>query len=388
VAGKGAQGMDYDTIVIGVGGMGSATVEALASRGQRVLGLEQFGVAHARGASHGQTRIVRQAYFESPDYIPLLRRAYQLWDSMPAACRLHRVGCLMIGRADSPVVVGASRSAARWDIELQVLTSTEVTARFPQFRLAADEQAVFEPDAGYVCPEATVSHLVRRALARGATVLTETTVNGWQADGTGLRVTTSVGDFTAERLVLTAGGWTPTLAAALNLPIHIERRVMHFWEPEHAAAFDPAVMPTFIWDMASADSIYGFPRTGPDGVKIGFHNRGGPADPSRPQPEGSTKEVAEMREVLESRMPGVLGRHLLSVGCTYSLTPDHGFVLGPAPGFDDRIVVAAGFSGHGFKFVPVVGEVVADLVIRGETSYDLGFLSPNRFHARTPAVSP
>ena len=374
--------MDYDTIVIGVGGMGSAAVDALAGRGQRVLGVEQFGIGHHRGASHGQTRIVRQAYFESPAYIPLLRRAYQLWDEMPVECSLRRVGCLMIGRADSPVVVGAARSAAQWRIELQSLTGAEAAERFPQFRLDPDEVAVYEPDAGFVRPEATVSHLVGRAVERGATVLTDTAAIDWEANGAGVRVRTSAGEHRAARLVLTAGGWTPTLAAALGLPIHVERRVMHFWEPAVPSAFDPAVMPTFIWDLASEDSIYGFPRTGPDGVKIGFHNRGGTADPSRPQPDGSPTEVAEMLAVLEDRMPGVLGRHLRSIGCTYALTPDHDFVLGLAPGFGDRVVVAAGFSGHGFKFVPVVGEVIADLITRGETSYDLEFLAPTRFSDR------
>ena len=370
--------MHYDTIVIGVGGMGSAAVDALAGRGQRVLGLEQYGVAHTRGASHGQTRIVRQAYFESPAYIPLLRRAYRLWDGMPSACRLHRVGCLMIGRVDSPVVAGAARSAAQWDIELQSLTGAETAERFPQFRLGADEVAVFEPDAGFVRPEATVAHLVGRAMERGATVLTDTVID-WETSPGGVRVRTSAGEHRAARLVLTAGGWTPTLAAGLGLPIHVERRVMHFLEPMAAEAFDPAVMPTFIWDLADEDSIYGVPRTGPDGVKIGFHNRGGSTDPRRPQPDASPAEVVEMLDVLRERMPGVVGRHLRGVGCTYALTPDHDFVLGRVPGFDDRVVVAAGFSGHGFKFVPVIGEVIADLVDRGETSYDLNFLSPDRF---------
>jgi sarcosine oxidase len=374
----------HDTIVLGVGGMGSAVVDALTGRGQRVLGIEQFGIAHARGASHGQTRIVRQAYFESPAYIPLLRRAYQLWDDMPPACRLRRVGCLMIGHADSPVIVGASRSAATWGIDLQSLTASEVAERFPQFHLGRDDQAVFEADAGFVRPEATVTHLVERALARGATVLTGTTVTGWEAGRSGVRVTTAAGEFTAERLVITAGGWTPAIGAVLGLPIHVERRVMHFWEPIDPTAFAPAVMPTFIWDQASADSIYGLPRTGLAGVKVGFHNRGGPADPSRQEPESTPDEVAELRVVLQEAMPGVVGRHLRGVGCTYALTPDHDFVLGMAPGFDDRVVVAAGFSGHGFKFVPVVGEVVADLVLRGETPYDLGFLAPTRFSDPRP----
>lgn len=371
--------MEYDTIVLGVGGMGSATVDALAARGQRVLGIEQFGIAHARGASHGQTRIIRQAYFESPAYIPLLRRAYQLWDAMPVGSGIERVGCLMIGQADSPVVTGAATSAAEWDIAVQRLSAAEVAERFPQFLLRADEMAIFEPEAGYVRPEATVARLSARAVERGATVLTDTPVLDWQVHDAGVRVTTPAGELRADRLVLAAGGWTPTLAADLGLPITVERRVMHFLRPVSPDLFGSARMPTFIWDLASQDSLYGFPQIGPDGVKIGFHNRGGPADLSRPQPPASPTELAEMDAVLRARMPGVCGKHLRSAGCTYALTPDHHFVVGRVPGHDGRVIVAAGFSGHGFKFVPVIGEVLADLVVDEEPSVDIDFLSPKRF---------
>lgn len=231
--------MRYDTIVIGVGGMGSAIVDQLAARGQRVLGLEQFGVAHDRGASHGQTRIVRQAYFESPAYIPLLRRAYELWAAMPVSCRMRPVGCLMIGHEDSPVIIGATASAAEWDIPLDALGRADVGSRFPQFRLSDGELAVFESNAGYVRPEATVTHLIERAVSRGADVRTHVSVLDWELDGSGITVRTSTDSFQAEQLVLAAGAWTPQLAARLQLPVHIERRVMHFWLPQRPQDFGP-----------------------------------------------------------------------------------------------------------------------------------------------------
>ncbi|MBP2419075.1 N-methyl-L-tryptophan oxidase [Microlunatus capsulatus] len=371
--------MQHDVIVVGVGGMGSAAADALAGRGQRVLALEQFGVAHSRGSSHGRTRIVRKAYFESPDYLPLLRRAYTLWDALPPELALQRVGCLVLGHAGSPVLEGAAATAAAADVPVEVLTAAEVRRRFPVFRPGPDEAALLEPDAGFVRPELTVAHLVGRARARGARVLTGQRVLGWDLVAGGVVVRTRDAVHEAARLVLTAGAWTPTLAASLGLPVRVQRRVMHFFAPRAPEVCAPGAMPTFIWDLAAGDSLYGFPLDGADGVKVGFHDRGPLTDPDRPQPDGSADEVAEVRAVLEQHLPDVSGRLLRSTGCMYASTPDEDFVLGLAPGTDGRVVVAAGFSGHGFKFVPVVGEVVADLAVDGGTSFDLGFLAPDRF---------
>ncbi len=370
--------MDYDVIVVGLGGMGAASADALAGRGLRVLALEQFGLGHSRGASHGRTRIVRMAYFESPDYIPLLRRAYALWDTFPEDCRLRRAGLLTLGPDDSVVVAGATRSAAAWGIPIELLTATEVTARFPQFAPGPADVGVFEPDAGFVRPEEAVAFLTERARARGARLVHER-VAGWEMTGQGVRVWTSSEAWTAGRLVLAAGAWTPSLAASLALPIRVERRVQHFFAPSVASAYGPDVMPTFIWDIAPGDAIYGFPADGPDGVKTGFHHRGPVVEPEQEQPPASVEEVGQMKAALADRLPGVAERWLRSVPCLYDLTPDHNFTLGFPLGLGPRVVVAAGFSGHGFKFVPVVGEVVADLVTTGETAFDLDFLSPARF---------
>lgn len=377
-----------DVIVVGVGGMGSAAVDALAARGKRVLGLEQFGVAHDRGASHGRTRIVRQAYFENPAYIPLLRRSYELWDGLPTEWSLRRVGCLLLGAETSPVLTGAARSAARWDVPVQPMTAAETRERFPQFAPSPGDVAIFEPGAGYVRPEETVHFLINRARGRGAEIATGQRVEGWEV-GDRVRVRTADLVVEADQLVLTAGAWTPTLAASLALPIRIERRVMHFFAPlTDPRRFAPGTMPTFIWDLAAEDSIYGFPLDGADGVKVGFHNRGPVTDPDRRQPAASPAEVDQMCRVLADRLPEVgAGRHVRSVGCMYALTPDQDFALGFVPGYDDRVVVAAGFSGHGFKFVPVVGEIIADLLVEGPTPYELDFLSPARFLTSTPNAS-
>ena len=373
--------MDYDVIIVGLGGMGAASADALAGRGLRVLAVDQFDLGHARGASHGRSRIVRQAYFESPDYIPLLRRAYALWDTFPADCRLRRVGCLMLGPDDSRLVAGATRSAEVWQIPIELLTAAEVTDRFPQFAPGPGDVALFEPDAGFVRPEETVAFLAARARTRGAELMTER-VHSWEVTGHGVRVWTPMGAFAADRLVLAAGAWTPALAAALALPIRVERRVQHFFAPARdAARFGPDVMPTFIWNIAPGDTIYGFPADGPDGVKVGFHERGRVVDPGHEQPPASAAEVGQMRAAVADRLPGVAGEVVRSVPCLYALTPDHNFTLGFAPELEPRVVVAAGFSGHGFKFVPVIGEVVADLVTRGQTDFDLDFLSPARFLA-------
>jgi sarcosine oxidase len=371
--------MDYDAIVVGLGGMGAAGADALAGRGLRVLALDPFGLGHTRGASHGRTRIVRQAYFESPDYIPLLRRAYALWETFPEDCRLRRVGCLTLGADSSPVVTGATRSATVWEIPIELLTSSEVTVRFPAFAPGPDDVGVFEPNAGFVRPEETVGFLADRARARGADLVIEP-MTGWEVTGRGVRVWTPTGAVVADRLVLATGAWTPALAASLALPIRVERRVQHFFAPiEAPGRFRPEVMPTFIWDVAPGDSIYGFPADGADGVKIGFHHRGPAVDPGVEQAPASATEVSQMRAAVAERLPGVAGGPVRSVPCLYDLTPDHNFLLGLAPGLESRVVVAAGFSGHGFKFVPVVGEVVADLVTKGQSAFDLDFLSPARF---------
>ncbi|MFN2518400.1 MAG: N-methyl-L-tryptophan oxidase [Jatrophihabitantaceae bacterium] len=375
----------YDVIVLGLGGMGSAAARQLARRGAAVLGLEQFTPAHALGSSHGDTRIVRTAYFEHPDYVPLLRRAYRLWDELGAAIGrplLVRTGALMIGAPDSAVVTGTLASAHRWDLAHELLDAGQLRQRYPQFRLRSHEVAVFEADAGYVDPEDTVRAHLTLARRDGAELRFGAKVTAWRPDGDGVLVDFDGGRARARSLVLAAGAWTAALAPGLGVPLRVGRRVMHYLSPRtDAAQFDAIRFPVYFFDTGPGDGIYGFPLVGEasNGVKVGFHYRGGDADPDTVNREVSAAERDEMRALLAERIPDLAGEHVDARVCMYTLTPDENFVIDLLPGSSGRVTVAAGFSGHGFKFTPVVGEILADLALSGATEQPIDFLSATRF---------
>ena len=385
---------EYDVIVLGLGGMGSAAARHLAARGARVLGLEQFTPAHALGSSHGDTRIVRMAYFEAPDYVPLLRRAYELWNALEADTgrRLFiRTGALMIGAAESEVVRGTLASVERHDLPYELLDRTAMADRFPQFALRPGEQAVFERNAGFVNPEVVVTAHLDLAAGDGADLRFETRVTSWRADPDAVVVRTGAAEFRGRRLVIAAGAWADRMAPGLGVPMRVARRVMHYVAPVVSAA-DFAVdrFPVYVYETGARDAIYGFPWVGDpgDGVKVGFHYRGGDVDPDTVDRDVTVAEQAEMRAALADRIPGLAGMHLASKVCMYTLTPDEHFVIDRLPGHEGRVVVAAGFSGHGFKFTPVVGEILADLALTGRTELPIDFLSARRFgqSSVTPVV--
>jgi sarcosine oxidase len=382
----------YDVIVLGLGGMGSAAARHLAKRGATVLGLEQFSPAHALGSSHGDSRIVRMAYFEHPDYVPLLRRAYPLWDELGAeagAPLFTRTGALMIGAPDSTVVAGTLASVQRWGLAHEVLDLAEMQRRYPQFRLAADELAVFDAEAGFVSPEDAVRSHLELAARDGASLRFGVRVTDWRLDGDGVLVSFADGQARARNLVLAAGAWTGPLAPELDVPLRVARRVMHYLRPlSPADAFDQARFPVYFIQTGPGDGIYGFPLIGDPagGIKAGFHYRGGDAaSPDTIERSVSDYELAEMRAVLAERIPGLAGDHVQAQVCMYTMTPDEHFVIDLLPGCAGRVAVAAGFSGHGFKFTPVVGEILADLALTGATEHPVDFLRATRFSSRDSA---
>jgi sarcosine oxidase len=382
----------YDVIVLGLGGMGSAAARHLAGRGAAVLGLEQFTPAHALGSSHGDSRIVRMAYFEHPDYVPLLRRAYPLWDQLGADVGqplFVRTGALMIGAPDSPVVCGTLASAQRWGLEHEVLDRAAMQRRYPQFRLPADGIAVFDADAGFVSPEDAVRAHLEVARRDGAELRFGVPVTDWRLDGDGVLVEFAGGQARARSLVLAAGAWTGPLAPGLDVPLRVARRVMHYLRaPAQAGAFDPSRFPVYFIQTGPGDGIYGFPLIGDPaaGIKAGFHYRGGnAASPDTVDRNVSDSERAEMRDVLAEWIPDLAGEHVEARVCMYTMTPDEHFVIDLLPGSAGRVAVAAGFSGHGFKFTPVVGEILADLALTGSTAQPVDFLRATRFTAAPSA---
>ncbi len=371
----------YDVIVLGLGGMGSAAAAHLATRGARTLGLEQFTAAHALGSSHGDSRIIRQAYFEDPAYVPLLRRAYELFEDLAHDDDgiLTETGGLMVGSADSATVAGSLRSAQHWDLPHELLDADEITRRFPTLLPSPGTVALYEERAGFVRPERTVRAHLDRAARAGAALHFDERASTWTADESGVSVTTARATYRADRLVITAGAWAPSLLAGLGLPLSVTRQVQFWFEPPGGTGPFRA-QPIFIWELTSDLQIYGFPAIdGPGGgVKIATFRGGSLADPDRLDRDVSRAEVEAMRALLIEHLPSMAGEFVRAVACMYTTTPDQHFVIAPHP--DHRTVaIAAGFSGHGFKFVPVVGEILADLALNGTTGHPIALFDPARF---------
>lgn len=371
----------YDVIVLGLGGMGSATAAHLASRGVAVLGLEQFTPAHDRGSSHGESRMIRQAYFEGADYVPLLLHVYDLWDDLEREDPglFLRTGGLMVGKDGSPTVEGSAASARAHGLEHDLLDAAGIRARFPAFRPDDDDIALYEAAAGYVRPERAVSLQLRRAARAGAELRFEEPALDWSADDSGVTVTTAAGTYRADKLVVTAGAWAPTVLADLDLPLVVERQVLYWFRTASPQLFTPGVFPAFIWEQPDALQLYAFPLLdGSDEFKVSFFRRGGPTDPDRLDREIHAEEIAVVEAALRARVPDAAGEYLRGVACMYTTTPDEDFVIAVHPRHDN-VVVAAGFSGHGFKFTPVVGEILADLATTGTTRHPIGLFDPARF---------
>jgi sarcosine oxidase len=372
----------YHTIVAGLGGMGSAAVAALGGRGVDVLGVEQFGPVHDRGSSHGDSRIVRMAYFEHPDYVPLLRRAYDGWAALERSCGRRLItptGALMIGRPDSAVVAGTLASATSWQLAHDFLDRAAMAETFGQFRLGPDEVAVHERDAGVVHPEAAIRALHEQALAGGADLRFDVAIDGWDLGGDGVTVSAGGERIVAEHFVVTAGPWAAKLLGPA-FPLTPMRTVSYHIAPVgDRTAFAPDRFPAFVWELAAGDALYGLADVGTGAPKVGFHHRRRPTDPDRVDRDVAPEELAGMRAVLAERIPALTGRCVASAVCLYTMTPDEHFVIGHLPGSDGRVSVAAGFSGHGFKFVPVVGAVLADLAVDGRTELPIALFDPTRF---------
>ena len=369
--------MTFDVVVVGLGGMGSAAAAHLAARGQRVLGLERFGPAHDRGSSHGGSRIIRQSYFEDPAYVPLLLRAYELWDEL-GADQIVRTGGLYLGRPDTPTVAGSLRASQEWSLPHEVLDAAEVRRRFPTLAPDDDEVGVFEEAAGFVRPERAVAAHLERAARSGAELRFEEPMLSWTASADGVVVTTALGTYQAGHLVLCPGAWAPKLLAELGLPLTVERQVQYWFQP--VGGVGPYERhPIFIREDGDGAQVYGFPAMdGPDGgVKTAFFRRGAVADPDALDRSVSAAEVEDMAAHAGRLLPTLPGRFLRAVPCMYTVTPDHHFVIAPHPAHA-TVAVACGFSGHGFKFAPVVGEILADLAVEGTTKHPIGLFDPRR----------
>jgi sarcosine oxidase len=366
----------WDVVVAGLGAMGSATLYELARRGRRVLGLDRFAPPHAWGSSHGETRIIREAYFEHPQYVPLVRRAYASWDALALEADrrlLVRTGGLMIGPRDGVLVRGALASAHQHGLDHEMLTAAEVARRHPALRPHADMTAVWEPRAGVLFPERCIEAHLNGATGHGAELRTSEPLVSWRATSGNIEVTTASGAVSAGALVLACGAWMPQVVPELGLPLSVERTVLHWFAPHtEAAAFGPDRLPIFLLEYAPDRFIYGMPELSEvgEGVKVARHHEGEITSADSVRREVAREEIEAMAPLVEDFTPGLSGGWRRSAVCMYTNTPDQDFIIDCHPAHPN-VVILSPCSGHGFKFSCVIGEIAADLVTRGATAFDL-----------------
>lgn len=367
---------NYDAIVLGTGGVGSAALFHLARRGLRVLGIDRFGPGHDRGSSHGETRIIRQAYFEHPDYVPLLLRAYELWselEELTGEKLFHQVGLLQVGPRDGAVVSGVLKSAQQHGLMVEELSASATERRFPGFVVPPELTGVYEPRAGYLLVEKCVLAHLQAAKKYGAEHLPETTVTSWRAEGSGVAVTTHRGEFQAGRLIISPGAWAGELLSSLNVPLEIRRKHVYWFSPTASEYLAASGCPTFLYELPDG-VFYGFPSLPSHGLKCAEHSGGKVvADPTADARAFDQECYEGVTSFLARYLPRVTRNRSRHSVCFYTMTPDEHFIVDRHPRYP-QIAFAAGLSGHGFKFTGVLGQVLADLAIEGTTKLPVEFL--------------
>jgi sarcosine oxidase len=383
-------GSSYDAIVIGVGGMGSAAVYELARRGLRVLGLERYDIPHDLGSSHGVNRIIRLAYWEHPSYVPLLRRAFELWrelEHLRGERLLVVTGSIDAGRADSRTFAGSLRSCATHSLPHEVLDAAALCRRFPAFQVPSDFAAVYQADGGFVLSERAIVGYVEAAHELGAEIRARERVVSWDAVDGSVIVTTDIATYRGARLVVTAGPWTARLVPELHALARPERQVMLWVQPQRPEYFRLGRFPVFNMETPEGH-FYGFPIFGNPGCKIGrYHHRCELVDPDSMDRGCYPEDEAVLREGIRRYFPDADGPTLAMKTCLFTNSPDGHFIIDRHPTLP-QVTVAAGFSGHGFKFCSVVGEILADLALDGQSRWDLGLFRLSRFQRASDEGGP
>lgn len=385
----------YDVIVIGCGGVGSAALYHLARRGARVMGLDRFPPGHNRGSSHGRTRMIRLAYYEHPNYVPLLMRAYDLWHDLEEAANkqlLLQTGLLVGGLQESHLVAGVLRAASEHQLQVDELTPSEVLQNFPGFRLSQNFAALFEHRAGYLKVEDCVIEHASSARRAGAELVVGTEVRDWKIENNHVKVTTDTTSYFADRIVISGGAWSSQLLSSLKIPFEVLRKPLFWYRSDDAAHHQSAGAPCFLFE--TLDGIfYGFPKVDEQGIKIAEHSGGRRVvDPLQLEQSIDQSDQQRIEDCLNLHLPSASRDCTAHAVCMYTMSPDGHLVVGQHPEFS-QVAFVAGLSGHGFKFTPVLGEIMADLTISGRTNHPIQFLSPTRFsqacvdHLTVPAPS-
>lgn len=374
----------YDIIIVGLGANGSSALYHLSRTGKKVLGIDRFHPPHHKGSSHGESRIIRQAYHENPLYVPLVKAAYPLWEELAAIAGrplFLKTGGLLLGDEEAAVVKGARESAETHGIPYERLDAIQIQKRFPAFRPTPGTVGVLEKEAGILFPEACITAFLDAAANNGATIQTNEQVLRITPTQYGIEVTTNKSTYRAEKGIVSAGAWLGGLMPELQLPLTVKRQVL-FWldnaNPAWRGYFQPANMPIFIWEYLRGKMFYGFPDLG-SGTKLAWHHGGRAIDPDQLKNDTTEQEIAEIKALAAAHMTiEPVFRH--AAVCMYTNTPDEDFIIDLHPDHPN-IIIASPCSGHGFKFSSLTGKLLGDLAQKGHTEFDL---SP--FAIRRPAL--
>lgn len=377
----------FDCIIVGGGSMGAATAYFLSKRGQKVLLLEQFDFVHDLGAHGGQSRLIRKAYFEHPDYVPLLLRAYDNWADLETETGekvYFETGILYFGEPNDTLLNNIKLSARLHDLRLENWDLADAKNKYPMFDGVPDDwESLFEPEAGFLLVEKCVRLYLKQALKYGATLKAQEKVLSWSADTEGGEITTSKTQYTARKIIFTAGAWTSNLLKDIGLPLKVTRQILGWVKPEKWADFTLGNFPC--WGISDRENVlyYGMPildeqdSSGAIGLKLGRHLHGVVVNPDEVDRTINEDDEASFKQGLQKYMPQADGDILAVKTCLYTNTPDENFIIDRHP-THPNVIMACGFSGHGFKFASVVGEVLADLALNDKTEQPIEFLSLKR----------
>jgi sarcosine oxidase len=372
----------FDVAVLGVGGIGSAACYHLARTGLRVIGIEQFSIPHSRGSSHGVTRILREGLHENETYVPLVRRALELWRELEKTSGtqlFYQTGSLDIGLPESSIVVGSLNSCQRWSIPHETFAASELRRRYPVLRIYDEMVAVFQPNSGFVLAEGSITAHVNGACDHGAEIHGHEKMIGWEANGDGYAIQTSHDRYEVGQIVFTVGAWASKVAG-LSVQVRPERAVLGWFQPkENAARFGVGSLPVWIIDSPDGGHFYGLPVFGIPGFKLGRLSRNlDEVDPDLPLLEPDSRDEQDLRQFLEKHFPDANGSLLSMQTAFFEHSPDRHFIIGELPDFPGAWVIA-GLSGHGFKYASALGELAKDLLVQRKSGYDLSPFRLDRF---------
>lgn len=365
-------GARFDVCVVGAGAMGCQIALNLQRRGRRVLALDRYEPPHSFGSSHGRTRIIREAYFEHPLYVPIVQRAYELWSELERETGeqlLTYTGGLMIGPRDGVLVAGALRSAVEHGLPYDELSADGVRARFPVLEVPAEFTGVYEPRAGFLNPEKAIAATLALARTAGAELRFGETIVACDFDDDAVTVRTATDAYTADVLVLAAGAWMNELIE-IEPRLTVVRQPLLWFEPlARHDLFDPSRFPIFMWEAEPDVIFYGFPKD-ERGVKVARHHHGHVTTPNQVNRRLEPEDEDVVRRFLSRAIPDANGPRVDTAICMYTNTPDGNFVIDRLPE-NERVVIVSACSGHGFKFAPAIGEAASDLIVDGSSRFDL-----------------